>query len=70
MKLRGIFAIFALSVIAKGAWWSEAVQPVIMALVAVIATIDLDLEPIEWRNYLPFLNKQEETPETPSMTKE
>ena len=66
MKLKVIFALYTLSVIVKGTWWTAAVQPFILSLGSVFAAIDqdvLDIEPIQWRNLLPFINKQEETPQ-------
>ena len=63
MKLTVIFALFALIVMVKGTWWAAAVQPFILSLGAILGTIDsdvLNVESIEWRNLLPFINKQEE----------
>ena len=62
MKLRGIFALFALSVVTKGAWWAVAVQPLLLSIGTVFAALDLDLEPIQWRNLIPLLKKQEKIP--------
>ena len=62
MKLESIIALFTLIVMVKGAWWAAAVQPVILTLGAVLGTIDkdvLDIQAIEWRNLLPFINKQD-----------
>ena len=61
MKLAVIFALLTLSVIVKGAWLAAAVQPVILTLGAVMATLDLDvldLQPIEWKNYQIFRSKK------------
>ena len=49
MKSFSILAILSLSVIVKGAWWTAAVQPIILTLGAVYTAIDrdiLDLEPV------------------------
>ena len=57
MKLSGIFSLFALNVIVKGAWWAAAVQPVILTLGAIQAALslnELDIQSIEWKNFLPF----------------
>ena len=57
MKLIDIFALFTLSVIVKSAWWAAAVQPVILSLGAVLSAIDLDVldvQPVKWKNWLPF----------------
>ena len=78
MKLSGIFALFSLSVLVKGTWWAAAVQPVILSLGAVLSAIDLDgfdIQTIELRNLLPFINKQEkitkeEKPTGPPVDKE
>ena len=43
MRLRGIFALFTLVVMAKGAWWVAAVQPVILSIGAFLTAIDLDV---------------------------
>ena len=62
MKLESIIALFTLIVMVKGAWWAAAIQPVILSLGAVLGTIDkdvLDIQAIEWRNLLPFINKQD-----------
>ena len=60
MKLKSIFALFTLIVMVKSAWWAAALNPVILSLGAVLGTIDkdvLDIQAIEWRNLLPFINK-------------
>ena len=62
MKLSSIFALFTLSVIVKGAWWSAAVQPVILGFGAILTALnqdalDVDVQPIEWKNLLPFISK-------------
>ena len=62
MKLKVILALFTLSVVVKGTWWAAAAQPVILSLGAMLAAVDLDLEPIEWRNLLIFKNKEDERP--------
>ena len=62
MKLLSIFALFSLSVMVKGAWWATAAKPVILGLGALLGTIDLDVldtQPIELRNFVPFINKQD-----------
>ena len=49
MKLKGLLVLFTLNVIIKATWWAAAVQPVILSLGAVLATIErdvLDVEPI------------------------
>ena len=55
-----IFAVFTLGVMVKGTWWAAAVQPVILSLGAILAAVDPDIQPIEWKNYLPFVNKDTE----------
>ena len=57
MNLRGIFSLFTLSVIVKGAWLAATVQPVLLSIGTVFTA--LNIEPIEWKNFLPFINKQE-----------
>ena len=57
MKFRVIFALFILIVFVKGTWWAAAVHPVILSLGAILATVDLDFEPMEWKNWLSFANK-------------
>ena len=56
MKLRVILALLTLIAIVKGTWWAAAVQPMILSLGAILAAVDLDLdvEPFEWKNWLPF----------------
>ena len=57
MKLSAVFALFALIVMVKGAWWAAAIQPFILSLGAIWGAIDLDLlESIEWRNLVPFIS--------------
>ena len=58
MKLSDIVALLTLSVMVKGAWLA-AVQPVILSIGALLSAIDLDVldEKIEWKNFLPFINK-------------
>ena len=51
MKLQFIFALFTLIFTVKGAWWTAAVQPVILSIGAVLSAIDLDIldvQPLEW----------------------
>ena len=63
MKLRGILVLFAMIVMVKGTWWTAAVQPVILSLGAVLSAIDLDaldVHSIEFKKWLPFINKQKE----------
>ena len=43
MNFKVIFALLTLIVIAKGAWWAAAVQPVILSLGAVLSAIDQDV---------------------------
>ena len=65
MKLKSILAVFTLSVMVKGTWLAAVVQPVILSLGAVLGAIDLDVldvQTIELKNLLPFINKQDETP--------
>ena len=53
MKLGGIFALFTLNVMVKGAWFIAAVQPVILSIGAILAAIDLDVidvQPMKFRN--------------------
>ena len=60
MKLKSIIALFTLIVMVKSAWWFAALNPVILSLGAVLGAIDkdvLDIQAIEWRNLLPFINK-------------
>ena len=65
MKLKCLFAFLSLSLMVKGTWWAAAVQPVILSLGAVLTTINqdvLDVESIQLKTWLPFINKSEETP--------
>ena len=60
MKLRGIFALFAICVIVKGAWWAAATQPVIMSLGAVLTATNsdvLDVHSFDWREIYENLKK-------------
>ena len=43
MKLAGIFVLFTLNAIVKGAFWVAAVQPVILTLGAIFTVIDQDV---------------------------
>ena len=43
MKLKGIFALFTLSAMVKGAWWAAAVQPIILSIGAILGAIDLEV---------------------------
>ena len=64
MKLRDILAQFTLIIIVKGTFLAAAVQPFILGLGAILSAVDLDsldIQPIEWNNLLPFVNKQEKT---------
>ena len=61
MKLLIIFALIALIELVKGTWLAAAaVHPVILSIGALFSAIDLDvldIQPIEWKNFLPFINK-------------
>ena len=46
MKLTIIFALFTLTVMVKGAWWTAAAQPVILGLGAVLGALNLDITDI------------------------
>ena len=64
MKLTVICVLFALSKIVKGAFWFAAVQPVLLGFGAILTAINqdvLDLESIQLKHWLPFINKQSET---------
>ena len=64
MKLKYIFALLSLCLIVKGAWWAAAVQPVILSLGAVMGALDrdvLDVQSIEWKGWMPFINKKDKT---------
>ena len=64
MKLRGILVLLTLIIIVKGTFLAAAVQPFILGLGAILAAVDLDsldIQPIEWNNVLPFVNKQEKS---------
>ena len=61
-----IFVLFTITEIVKSAFWAAAVQPVILGLGAVFSALDqdvldVDIKPIDLKNFLPFINKQEET---------
>ena len=61
MKLRGILALSTLIVIVKGNLLAAAVQPFIIGFGAILAAVDLDVldvQPIEFKNWLPLVNKQ------------
>ena len=61
MKLRGLLALFSLIVIVKGNLFATAVKPIILGFGAILAAVDLDVvdvQPIVWKNWLPFVNKQ------------
>ena len=65
MKLSCLFVLFTLIVIAKGTWWATAIQPLILGFGAVFTALNqdvLDIELIELKSWLPFINKSEETP--------
>ena len=67
MKLLATFALILLSTIVKAAWWIPAVQPVILSLGAVLTAFNLDVlnidvQPIEWKNWLSLKKKKDETP--------
>ena len=62
MKLIGIFVLLTLIVIVKGTWWAAAVQPFILGFGAIFAALDLDVldvQPIDSKNLMPFVNKQD-----------
>ena len=60
MKSQIIIALFTLVMMAKGAFWTGAIQPFILSLGAILGAIDsdvLEVDSIKWRNFLPFVNK-------------
>ena len=69
MKLKSILAIFTLSVIVEGNLLYAAVFPVKL-LAAVLSALDLDVEPIEWRNWLPFKKDDKKLGKLGVMTEE
>ena len=58
MKLSNIFILYTLIVIAKGAWLTAAIQPLILGFGAVFTALNLDVLQVE----LPFISKSEKTP--------
>ena len=70
MKLRGKLALVTLIEIGKGTLLAAIVQPFILGFGAILAAVDLDVldvQPIEWKNWLPF---DVETKQSKSETKE
>ena len=63
MKLSSLIALFTLIMMVKGVWWAAGVQPVILSLGAILGAIELDVlnnvELVEFRNFLPFINKMD-----------
>ena len=63
MRLKAILIpLITLFGIVQGAWWAAAVQPVVLSLGAILGALDLeviDLQPIQWKKLMPFINKQE-----------
>ena len=64
MKLQSIFVISTLILIVRGAWWAAAVQPLVLGFGAILTALNqdvLDVESIELKGWLPFVNKLEES---------
>ena len=55
-----MFVLFTLIVIVKGAFWPIVARPVIMGAVTVFSALqseELGLDHLDFKNWLPFLNK-------------
>ena len=60
MKLSGILTLFTLNITVTSAWLTALAQPVILSLGAVLGAIDLgvlDVHPVEFKTWLPFVSK-------------
>ena len=65
MKKSAIVALYALSAIVEGTWWIAIAQPIILSLGTVLTAINmdvlnLDIQTIELRNWLPLDKQQKE----------
>ena len=55
MKFTSVIALFTLSVIVKGNLIAAAARPAILAIGTIFAALNqVDREPIEWSNFMPF----------------
>ena len=63
MKFITILTLFSLSIIVKGAWWTAAMQPVILGFGAAFAAHDhevLDTNLFDWSSFtkwIPWIGK-------------
>ena len=65
MKIKFILILFTLSVIVKCNLMAAVTRPVILSLGTFFAVMNqdaIDIQPTEWRNYIPFTAKKKEKP--------
>ena len=65
MKASCVFAVLTLSVVVNGAWWTAAIQPIVLSFGAALAAFNLDVQPlfdIDLKSWQIFKQEQEELP--------
>ena len=73
MKLWKIIALFNLSMIVEG--WVQILQPILLSIGSAFTVLNsdilnIDMQPIEWRNWLSLSKKDEKKDEIKMPTKE
>ena len=65
MKGSCVFAVLTLSVVVNGAWWTAAIQPIVLSFGAAFAAFNLDVQPLfdyDLKSWRIFKQDQEELP--------
>ena len=63
MKASCLFAVLTLSLVVNGAWWTAAIQPILLSFGAAFAALNLDVQPlldIDWKGKGIFKQDKEE----------
>ena len=79
MKASCLFAVLTLSLVVNGAWWTAAIQPILLSFGAAFAALNLDVQPlldIDWKGKGIFKqdkeeqDKEEQPQQQPQLAKE
>ena len=63
MKGSCVFAVLTVSVVVNGAWWTAAIQPLVLSFGAAFAAFNLDVQPlfdIDLKSWRIFKQEQEQ----------
>ena len=66
MKASCLFAVLTLSLVVNGAWWTAAIQPILLSFGAAFAALNFGVQPlldIDWKSQGIFKQDKEEQPQ-------